>query len=759
MTARPRSVAPHVAAKGLVAAALVAAALLASALVAAALVAAAVPGKAVAATRLYIRNHVASNDVRGLAAWQGSLVAATTGGLVTVAMPAGPLVKTIATPGGLPSNRGLCLAVSPSGDLWIGTADAGIARRSPAGRWRRALTTFDGLPSNDVQALLRSGDSVWVGTSGGVALFAETPANARVALRRSDSRASTAGALVSDDVRALAIVGDTLWAGTGGGLASFASGAWRDRSALFGGAVHALLAVGDTLWIGTDAGPRALANGVLAPVEPGYAGGSLSLARFGGTIYSGSNGLGVYRRDAGAWTRISSGLPFGSTRALAVAPDGALWAGASAGLARLDAGGGAWTPYGTEGPAVESLQKVAVRDHEAWFTPGNEIAPGLAAGFVLRTDGVSWSVVSNTSTGGALQATSVFGILAAREGDLWLGHCCGSGAPRPRVERFDPDSNAWVYPGPTNVWSFGQAPDGLVYGAGVELENGVYVFDPSGAVVDSLTPLNTQGSARGSGLSSNDLRAIAFDPAGVGWIATANVGVDRWDGRGTASHGDDLWDHFATGFPSAKTLAVVALDTTTAYVGTQAGLVVIAGGLLDRARMADVNNVIGAVPVQDLAHDPRGVVWIGTSAGLARYDAASRAMERFTTADGLVDDDVRGLAWDEGRGILWVATAHGVSEVHPQAAGAPGFSAAAYAYPNPATGASGAVRIGGLTGAVTGEVRDLAGNLVRNFRVDPVSSAAWDLRDASGSPAAPGVYLVTLRDGARVQTLRIAVTR
>jgi hypothetical protein len=153
------------------------------------------------------------------------------------------------------------------------------------------------------------------------------------------------------------------------------------------------------------------------------------------------------------------------------------------------------------------------------------------------------------------------------------------------------------------------------------------------------------------------------------------------------------------------------------------------------------------------------VVWIGTTAGLSRYDDASRTMERFTTADGLVDDDVRGLAWDEARGILWVATARGVSEVHPQAAGVPGLSPAAYAYPNPATGASGAVRIGGLTGAVTGEVRDLAGNLVRNFRIDPVSSAAWDLRDASGAPAAPGVYLITLRDGSRVHTLRIAVTR
>jgi len=730
-----------------------------AALLATALVAGAAPG-ASAATRLFIRNHVNSNDVRGLAAWNGGLVAATTGGLVTVAMPAGPLVKTIAAPGGLPSNHTLALAASPSGDLWIGTADAGVARLAPGGRWRRTLTTFDGLPANGAQALLRSGDSMWVGTAGGVALFAENQANARVALRRSDSRASTAGALVSDDVRALAILGDTLWAGTGGGLAAFASGAWVDKSALFAGAVNALLVQGDTLWVGTAAGPRAYRAGILGAVDAGYAGASLSLALAGGALYSGSNGIGVFRRSGGAWVLTGAGLPIGNTVALGAAPDGALWSGQQTGLARYDAGADVWTPYTTEGPVVESLQKAAVRNHEAWFTPGNQNAPGVGAGFVLRTDGAAWSFVSNTNTGGAIQATSVFGILAARDGGLWLGHCCGPGAERPRVEKFDPETNTSVAPAPANVLSFAQAPDGRVYGAGVEFENGIYVFDPaSGAVVDSLTPVNTQGSARGAGLSSNNLRGIAFDPAGAAWIATAENGVDRWDGRGTDTHADDFWDHFETGFPSTKTLAVAALDTATVYVGTQAGIVVIAAARLDRARMADVNDVIGAVPVQDLAADPRRVVWIATSAGLGRYDDASRTMERFTTADGLVDDDVRGLAWDESRGILWVATARGVSEVHPQAAGVPALGPGAYAFPNPATVGSGAVRIGGLTGAVTGEIRDLAGNLVRNFRADPVAPAAWDLRDASGAPAAPGVYLMVIRDGSRVHTLRIAVTR
>ncbi|MGE5180324.1 MAG: hypothetical protein ACM3PF_14655 [Bacteroidota bacterium] len=718
------------------------------------------PPRASAATRLFIRNHVNSNDVRGLAPWQGSLAAATTGGLVTVSMPAGPLAKTIASPDGLPSNHALCVVASPSGDLWIGTADAGVARLTPAGTWRRTLTTFDGLPSDGAQAFLRLGDSIWVGTTGGVALFTETPGNARIALRRSDTSASTAGGLVSDDVRSLAqSIGDTLWAGTSGGLAAFAAGAWTDRRALFAAPVTALLSVGDTLWIGAGSGPRPYAGGVLGGVDPGFFGTTLALASWNGTVVAGGGG-GVFRRVGSAWVATGPGLPFGIVNTLGTAPDGALWAGTQTGLARYDAASDRWTAYRTEGPDVPSTEKTAVRDAEAWFTTGNATAPGLGAGIVLHTDGVHWLDLTSDSTRGALQKSSVFGILVSRDQKLWFGHCCGSATPQPRVERYDPATGAWDYPGPTNLWCFAQAPGGRVYGGSVEYGNGVYVFDPvSAAVLDSLTPSNTAGSARGFGLSSNNLRAIAFDPAGVAWIATADNGVDRWDGRGTDVHADDFWDHYSTGFPSSKTTSLAVLDTATVYVGTQAGVAVLVRGFMNVARKDAINGAIGAVVVQDLAHDPRRVVWIGTNAGLARFDDVSMEVERFTTTDGLVSDDVHGLAWDEARGILWVATSDGVSEIHPQTGGAPALGADVYAYPNPAAPGQGGVRIGGLAGAVTGEVRDVAGNLVRSFRADPVANTVWDLSDASGRPAAPGIYLIVLRDATRVRTLRVAVTR
>ncbi len=40
-----------------------------------------------------------------------------------------------------------------------------------------------------------------------------------------------------------------------------------------------------------------------------------------------------------------------------------------------------------------------------------------------------------------------------------------------------------------------------------------------------------------------------------------------------------------------------------------------------------------------------------------------------------------------------------------------------------------------------------------------MNNVVWDLKDPSGASAAPGVYLVVLRDGDRVRVLKAAVTR
>jgi len=722
----------------------------------AALLAAASPGTAFA-TRLFIKNHVNSNQIVGLAAWQGRLAAATFGGVVFADPATGALTKLIRAPGGLPSNRILCVVSSPSGSLWAGTADRGLARLRPDGGFRRTLTSFDGLPSDRVQALYVHGDSVWVGTSGGVALFTENPITGQFALRRSDSSASTGGALVADDIRAFQMVGDTIWCATSAGLSAFAGGTWLNRAAALGVSVRDLELHADTLWASTVAGPRRYAAGVFTTVAAGHAGESIALHSTGGVLYSGTTGSGVYRYSPGAgWTALGLvGLSNGRANDLESAPDGRLWIATDNGLARDLSPAVGWELHLSPGPAVNGTQRATADARGVWFATGNSVEPSI-----LHYDGQSWTELTNFSTGGSLQQASVFGIFSDGAGKLWIAHCCSAGDPKPRTERWDPATGVWDTLGVTNLYAFAQTSTGLVFGVSVEHGNGAYAFDgTTAALLDSLTPSNTQGGT-GVGIASNNLRGVSFDAAGRGWFALATSGLSIWDGNGTLTdHSDDRWLRYTgTGFPSDQTTAVVTTGASSGWVGTVGGLVRMVNDFVDPAATAATNAKLPSPQVKDLVLDSDGNLWVATSGGLARVEAVTGVVESWSALDGLAGDDVQSLAWDSGRGVLWAGTSDGISEIFP-GAGSSGFSDRSYLYPSPLGATATALRLGGITDEVFGEVRDLTGALIRRFRCDPAHNEVWDLRLANGSPAAPGVYVVVLRAGDRSRILRTAVVR
>lgn len=55
-------------------------------------------------------------------------------------------------------------------------------------------------------------------------------------------------------------------------------------------------------------------------------------------------------------------------------------------------------------------------------------------------------------------------------------------------------------------------------------------------------------------------------------------------------------------------------------------------------------------------------VWVGTSHGLIHLDPSKGILDKYTTANGLSDNDIRGIARDH-KGGKWVATVHGLSYV------------------------------------------------------------------------------------------------
>jgi signal transduction histidine kinase/ligand-binding sensor domain-containing protein len=66
--------------------------------------------------------------------------------------------------------------------------------------------------------------------------------------------------------------------------------------------------------------------------------------------------------------------------------------------------------------------------------------------------------------------------------------------------------------------------------------------------------------------------------------------------------------------------------------------------------------------VESLFQDSRGFLWIGTGAGLARFDGS--LFVRYSTADGLPHPNANDVA-EDARGTIWVATSNGVARMRP----------------------------------------------------------------------------------------------
>lgn len=271
------------------------------------------------------------------------------------------------------------LALDGQGGLWVGTG-AGVHHFDGA-TWTLHLVHPEDLGKNWVHALAVDGAGhVWAGTEGG-------------GVRRFDGRTWRAytphQGLVSWYIDAVAVApGGVLWFGSGdghGGVSRFAADdatPWTTYTPADGLASHYVNAAGvdgaGDVWFGTDEGvsrltpPRAGAaarwttftaadglahNQVWAIVEA-------PAGPLAGMWFGTSGGLSRYR---GGWSTPEVVAPAGAgdpvrapVRALAVGPDGRLWAGTQDGVGVY--GGTGWTVH----RAGEEVWALAVDGDAVW---------------------------------------------------------------------------------------------------------------------------------------------------------------------------------------------------------------------------------------------------------------------------------------------------------------------------------------------------------------------------------------------------------
>jgi ligand-binding sensor domain-containing protein len=693
-------------------------------------------------------------------------------------------------PNGLASSGLSSIVIDPSRKLWVGTLGAGASVLS-ADRTRWSLVNaFDGLPSDTVNTLAVSGDTVWIATTRGLAVWDGTQVSGVLPDGVNPSP------FASDNITGLIVRGDTLWLATRAGvytsLRSQGLTTWTtanaglpslvvDRMVTDGTTLLALVAVATYRWDPPSA--RWVLFGGIGAVR------SLSGSRAG--AFAGAS-TGLYRWNGAGWTLLNGALPSSANSPFVVALDeaGRTWAAGrpltardagETGVYGQPAGGGpgAWSFDFPPGPPSNNLLNLDLEGGRLYLSSFGQGAGRLRAG-----QWTNWfqRPAGDTSSTRFFKPAYTFAMLIDKQSRKWFftwapiavrANACipdtgeidilddGGGVDYVRHHLLGPtaDSARWSFARASTADSSGGAwfgldspcadqqnlvPLGLLRfrsetDGGLNYSSGAGTANlPNDLVLSLVTDRNKRvwvGTGRG---------LCYFPDPGSGAPAISRVlGAELYSVRGLAAYGESLWV-----FTSDK-LYRYDIDQVT----SRGSYDLPAGGPADLA-----------VRPMDVARD--GTVWLGTTNGVRVYHPSGGRVSftDYTSANSpLADNDVRSIRVDRTTGYVWIATGRGLSRFDPGYVPAtvrlPSLSISVY--PNPARlSAIGVpVRLSGNGEEYVGAIYDLAGRRLSRFAVLGNGRVVWNGRNADNELARPGIYFLRAESGGRSAVVRLVLVR
>jgi signal transduction histidine kinase/ligand-binding sensor domain-containing protein/AraC-like DNA-binding protein len=365
------------------------------------------------------------------------------------------------------------------------------------------------------------------------------------------------------------------------------------------------------------------------------------------------------------------GLPGQSVRALAQDHEGYMWFGTTAGLARFD--GLTMTVYRHERDQPRSLASDQVngmyvdRAHRLWIGTDD----GLCL-FIGETR--DFDCFADL----AMPAKDVAGIAETRDGTLWF-----SGNGLHRLNPATRESAQWDYPAPAEsthhvsnvyvdskerIWvatfdaglflfdrsanSFTPVALGIAEKKKTFMDDTVWsVYEDRSGIIwvgssSGLSRLSADGRLEAfytynyghaddpHGLSNNRVDVVREDRDGNLWIGTYDGGVDRYE-RAT--------DTFRRYQPDARNPHSIGTGGVADILQDRSGLLWFAGRGVERLDLSSEQIMLHQPPpghpastsartAEHLAIDSNGIVLLGSTGGLARYDPATDAWSNHLAA-------------------------------------------------------------------------------------------------------------------------------
>ena len=538
-------------------------------------------------------------------------------------------------------------------------------------------TTEDGLPQNEVKAILQTRDGyLWLGTPSGLVRFDGMQFTVFDESNTPGLESSSIEALFEDSQ-------DNLWVGTAragvvrfkGGHASRVDMSQDNRARVAGfcedsgGAVWVYLADGE-LWRhenGTakrfivDGGQATDYRGLIAEASgPVWVGTDRQLSAIDWQAASKASALPVIQS-----------IPIGKLDFLLASRDGGFWR--MAGRVQKWKGGGdrpevdfGFYPWGLTGFQITRVN-AACEDRE-----GNLIAGTLGSGlYWFNADGESKHICS---TNQALSNDYILSLHADREGDLWVG-TDGGGLNRLKRAVFDvlepsrglvvqsvsadAEGGLWIgyNASPLAYWKDGDQRQAALPARTVLVDRQQRVWAGTWGAGLLEVQTNRLTEAPGFPKTLQQVSAIHEDKRGWLWVG-GQRGLASWDGRD--------WRTFTTqdGLSADHVRAIADDHQGTVWVGTD-------GGGLNRWRDDQFTTFrkdphgLPSDNVSALCVDEEGVLWVGTDGGgLARLREGKWA--QFTRRDGLVGNSIGYIIEDE-QAFLWIGSNAGLMRIAKQA--------------------------------------------------------------------------------------------
>lgn len=368
---------------------------------------------------------------------------------------------------------------------------------------------------------------------------------------------------------------------------------------------------------------------------------ALSMNRRGGLFVPTDNGILGFDDDQ--WKRMGQkeGLPVEWTRDVLEDREGSLWV-ASLGVHRL-LGRGAWLAYTAREGLPSEVAWTFHRDREGrlWIGTDKGLARGSQRG---------WEVLRGT------ERTVVRSVAEDREGRL-----CLAGSPV-EVLRVDPRTGRVERYGREAGLS-GRRIFRLVFDRGgnlwVATDGGGLLMAPAlGRGPLRFTRVDLPGGRAGEYVSG-----LALDAQGRLW-ASGDSGLAVLDGgqwRRFTDRDGLVQTHVAYTLPTRKGELYIAYFEA-------AGLTVARyeGGRLKVGPASSESRSLASQKVYMMGEDASGRIWIGTGVGVLML--AGGAEEHFGISDGLVGEDCNNMAFlAEPNGDVWVGTSAGAARFDARA--------------------------------------------------------------------------------------------